>query len=654
MLIQFVGATERVTGSCSWLKYKKTGIEFLVDCGMVQGEQNDQYENGKKFPFEPRNIKFVLLTHAHLDHCGLIPRLYKEGFKGKIICTRATAKLTKEILLDSAKKEDTTYDEKDVQRISFDSIDTREDFKWAKPMYIDQCLLIYFLRSAHILGAASIGVNWTTYNDEKDSILFTGDIGNNTEKNPFQSLLKYRQKPYETLQNIVIESTYGSKEHDPYEMSFEHRIEALEKHIIHTIVDNSGQLVIPTFSMHRTQEIMLDLYYIFAIKWKEVTPKCMQNIKNNMNHDQFINYSKHVEIENYSINELYDVQFDKDLYHDVCLEDKELLKTNNFTLHLDHEDTKRIIIDMVKINFSHKIKYILKEQYKKIKVLSGIPIKIYLDSNLGKKISTIYSEELCSCTFNAKEQIMKYPYRNSKLTEWFKMDDKTLDKVIHNLYAEPKSIAGLCTFEYKEKASNDRTGIFITSSGMCDKGPVLSHLSRVVNDSKNAILLTGYQSSGTNGDILSKLHTMSIAKKENTFITVEKNEKISCDKICASIQRIGGYSGHADKTSLLDYLFTNNDERQYTIPNIFINHGNNKDRKALKEAIEEKSKLLSSDINDNRFNTNVIIPMISSTFYDLENKIWIDEPLSEQAQILTKLQSIENSLKLILEKLDIA
>lgn len=186
---------------------------------------------------------------------------------------------------------------------------------------------------------------------------------------------------------------------------------------------------------------------------------------------------------------------------------------------------------------------------------------------------------------------------------------------------------------------------------MCDKGPVLSHLSRVVKDSKNAILLTGYQSRGTNGDILSKLHTMSITEKENTFITVEKNEKISCEKICASIHRIGGYSGHADKTSLLDYLFTNNDERQYAIPNIFINHGNNKERKALKEAIEEKSQLLCS--NNDKFKTNVIIPMISSTFYDLENKVWIEDSLSDQKKALLMLQSIHNSLQLITDKLRI-
>lgn len=89
MKIRFLGATDgHVTGSCTHFSYDRKNTQFLVDCGLVQGEGNDEADNGRPFPFSPCEIKFVLLTHAHLDHCGLLPKLYREGFTGRVICTR--------------------------------------------------------------------------------------------------------------------------------------------------------------------------------------------------------------------------------------------------------------------------------------------------------------------------------------------------------------------------------------------------------------------------------------------------------------------------------------------------------------------------------------------------------------------------------------
>jgi metallo-beta-lactamase family protein len=102
MKMRFLGAVSRVTGSCTWLSYDRTGTQILVDCGMVQGEPHDAAENAKPFPFNAKQIKFVLLTHAHLDHCGLLPRLYKDGFSGIVYCTQATAAIARETLLDRA------------------------------------------------------------------------------------------------------------------------------------------------------------------------------------------------------------------------------------------------------------------------------------------------------------------------------------------------------------------------------------------------------------------------------------------------------------------------------------------------------------------------------------------------------------------------
>lgn len=104
MNIEFLGPLGRVTGSCTWMHDEEKGWNFLVDCGIQQGEGNpDIWNQGVDWPFEPSEIKFVLLTHAHMDHCGLIPMLYKRGFLGKVICTSETAAIAKVMLVDATR-----------------------------------------------------------------------------------------------------------------------------------------------------------------------------------------------------------------------------------------------------------------------------------------------------------------------------------------------------------------------------------------------------------------------------------------------------------------------------------------------------------------------------------------------------------------------
>ena len=94
MYIKFIGAVSgSLTGSCTWLYHAESDVHILVDCGMFQGEEDSDWKNQQNFPFQPSKIKYVLLTHAHLDHCGLIPKLYNEGFKGNVLTTQATAEL---------------------------------------------------------------------------------------------------------------------------------------------------------------------------------------------------------------------------------------------------------------------------------------------------------------------------------------------------------------------------------------------------------------------------------------------------------------------------------------------------------------------------------------------------------------------------------
>lgn len=602
MQIQFVGATERVTGSCAWMKYKRTGIEFLVDCGMVQGESYEGYENNKDFPFTPRNLKFVLLTHAHLDHCGLIPRLYKEGFRGKVICTNATAKLVKVILQDAVKIDRDLYSIADINRIDFEKIDLRADFKWAKPIVIDKDLLVYFQRSAHILGSASIGLSWKKNNEEKNSILFTGDIGNNTKENSFQPLLKYRQTPYETIENIVIESTYGNREHNPNELSFHKRIEVLEDHIVQTLAVNEGQLIIPTFSMHRTQEILFDLYYLLKIKWKnnpiKVKRRLILNIKTKEEYDAYVSTIESIPLE--TLEQLYEVN-EKNEYH-------------------------------------------LNPKFKELEVKAIYPVKVLCDSFMGKEISKIYAKELCRKEYSLKDKIYKYPYRNEQIKEWLSCNDEEIDELMKDLYENHKLKIGVHTIQQsQERNKNDKTWndvtrprVILTSSGMCDNGSVLQHLERTLGDAKNTILLTGYQSKGSNGHILSELSQMDEKQKSQCYIQLGKNS-MKAISIKANISRIGGYFGHADQKSLINYLFIDEKDKHYTVPNIFLNHGDNSARETLKNAIYFHCDLLQEKYEDKSlYQTNIEIPKLDNKTYDLDHQCWIDNNIDLE-QLLQNL-----------------
>lgn len=612
MQIKFVGAIGRVTGSCTWLKYEKTNVEFLVDCGMVQGEENNQYENKKAFPFEPCNIKFVLLTHAHLDHCGLIPRLYKEGFNGKVYCTSATAKLSQIILNDAANQSKSLYTKDNVQQIRYHAVDDTKEFKWGKAMWLDESIQYYFLRSAHILGSASIGLMWQESNYPPNQMLFTGDIGNNTEENAYQSLLKYRQKPFEGTKNIVIESTYGNSVHDSANTSFDNRIKKLEKEILDTVSIKRGQLIIPAFSLHRTQEIIMDIYYLFAIKWKKNPPKCLQPLRKKVH---------------------------KQVFHDY-IESLEGIDCNKNDLYEDNGS-----------------EYILKEEYKKqyqnSQFLMNIPIHVTLDSMMAKEISKIYAKELCRPTYNEKEKINKYHNRNERLKQWFNMEDDEINQVLTQLYTEDLCKIGIHSLKYsKSVSSSNSPEVIVTGAGMCDEGNILKHLQRVLADSKNTILLTGYQSTGTNGSLLSQLQTMSENEKENNFIKLIDGKKFPCSDIHAEIHSLKGYSGHADQRSLLEYLFTNDSVRQYTIPTIFLNHGTNASRNGLRKAIEDYKDLLRNQTNSpERFQTNVIWISKKDVVFDLEKQSWIDNSLSDINS--KELIDIKNMLQLVIDHLGI-
>ena len=261
MKITFIGATHEVTGSCYYLE--AAGKKFLVDCGMEQGP--DYYEN-KDIPVPPGELDFVLLTHAHMDHSGNLPAIYAKGFKGPVYATEATCNLCDIMLRDSAhiqmfEAEWRNRKAKRQGKPEFVPAYTMEDAlgvirnfvgcPYETGIILGEGLRVKFIDAGHLLGSSSIEVNICEAGVEK-TIVFSGDIGN---KN--QPLIKdpayFRKADY-----VVMESTYGDRSHG--ERPDYVRLLA---DVIQETFDRGGNVVIPSFAVVRTQEM---LYFIRQIK----------------------------------------------------------------------------------------------------------------------------------------------------------------------------------------------------------------------------------------------------------------------------------------------------------------------------------------------------------------------------------------------------
>ena len=261
MRLTFLGATHEVTGSCYYLE--AAGKKFLVDCGMEQGP--NIYEN-KPIPVPASQLDFVLITHAHIDHTGNLPLLYAHGFRGPIYMTPATVALSDIMLRDSAHiqlaeaewrnrknrragKEDyvTPYTMEDAIGV----IRLLEGIPYHQRVTLSDGIQIRFLDAGHLLGSASIEL-WLTEDGVTKKLLFSGDIGN-----IHQPLINDPEYP-ESADYVIMESTYGDRSHGPKP----DYVPELAK-IIQETLDRGGNLVIPSFAVGRTQEM---LYFIREIK----------------------------------------------------------------------------------------------------------------------------------------------------------------------------------------------------------------------------------------------------------------------------------------------------------------------------------------------------------------------------------------------------
>lgn len=262
MKISFHGADQDVTGSCHLLECD--GKKILIDCGMFQGGRELEEENAEPFGFEPSEIDFVILTHAHLDHCGRLPLLVKRGFKGEIITTAATRELAKLVMVDAAhlqeeealrrtnhKKMNVKKDDTSPLYLLLDAFRTIDYFgrvaHYLVPINLTKNIQVTFYDAGHILGSASI---YFTVNDsgQRKTILFSGDIGNQG-----RPLLNTPQTPPQA-DIVVMETTYGDRRHRPFEDSIVELYDAINR-----TLKEGGNVIIPTFALERAQEILFFL-----------------------------------------------------------------------------------------------------------------------------------------------------------------------------------------------------------------------------------------------------------------------------------------------------------------------------------------------------------------------------------------------------------
>ena len=263
MKITFLGATKTVTGSNFLVE--AAGKKFIVDCGMYQGEAEDEWENSAPFAFDVNELDFMLLTHAHIDHSGRIPKLYNEGFRGNVYATKATCDLCSIMLPDSGHIQEMEIEWKNRKRVrkgldpipplytAQDALKCLEIFvpiKYDEIIDIDENIHVRFNDAGHMLGSSIIEV-WADENGKRTKAVFTGDLGNNDIP------LLGEPTMIDDADYLVMESTYGGRLH----MRNDDKAK-LFLNIVSETLDKGGTVVIPSFAVGRTQEILYEINYL--------------------------------------------------------------------------------------------------------------------------------------------------------------------------------------------------------------------------------------------------------------------------------------------------------------------------------------------------------------------------------------------------------
>jgi metallo-beta-lactamase family protein len=473
--ITFLGATRTVTGSNFLVETKDK--KFLVDCGLYQGQDKETMLNLESFLFDPKDIDFMLLTHAHIDHSGRIPKLYKDGYRGPIYATKATVDLCSIMLPDSGYIQESEVEWLNRKRMregkhpvdalytAQDAIDSQvlfEKVEYDEEIQITPNIRVKYNDAGHMLGSAMIEV-WINENGEEQKIVFTGDLGNHNIP-----LLK-APSIIEDADVLVMESTYGDREH----IEQEHRVEDFLK-IVSKTLEQGGNVVIPSFAVGRTQEI------------------------------------------------LYEIQKSK-----------------------QSEDPE------------------FRREFDEV-----MEAPVYVDSPLATSATEVFLNNLDSLDEQVQQDI--------------KDGRKPLDF--------PDLRFTTSVEESRALNENANRSIIISASGMCEVGRIKHHLKHNLWRHDSTILFVGYQAIGTLGRKI-----VDGAKTVKIF-----GEEIGVN---ANIKYIESFSGHADRTDLLNFIEAFNKKPK----EIFLVHG------------DEEAQLSLSDEIHRLFDIRVEIPLRGDV-YDITPK----------------------------------
>jgi len=309
MKITFHGAARTVTGSKHLITLKNE-TQILLDCGLFQGMGDVTDKLNGYFGFDPRKIKYLVLSHAHIDHCGLLPRLVREGFEGNIFCTSATMDLARILMMDSAKiqmqdaefanrhlkpgqeEEEPLYTEDDVVKVvgNMKIVEYNEDFE------VEPDIRLKFTDAGHILGSAAVHLTITEDN-KPTRITFSGDVGR------YGDLLLKSPQQFDQAEYILMESTYGDSLHtdlDPIE-------DMLYEVINNTCNIKKGKVIIPAFSVGRTQEL---LYALNGLELKGKLPDVRYFVDSPLSSRATEILRNHPEVYNNGVKEILKVDHD--------------------------------------------------------------------------------------------------------------------------------------------------------------------------------------------------------------------------------------------------------------------------------------------------------------------------------------------------------
>lgn len=626
MKVKFIGAIGRVTGSCSLLEDPGTGLRFLVDCGMAQGEPRALAINQATWPFVASRVDFVLLTHAHLDHCGLLPRLVREGFTGQIYCTRFTGKIARLNLLSASTMPGAPFTRMDVDRLQFEHVDDWSNFEFGKPVSIAKGLFASFQPSAHIGGACTITIRWNMGNDSWKEMAFSGDLGPNTTERASQPLLAGREYLRSTPNYLLVESTYGGRLRDTQFTEAGKRHEEWARIIRSAIETPGAAIVVPCFSIHRCQELLVDLHAVLEHRLQEEIVTVRPLMADERRLESALTAGLATSRIDRSVNVMHGwPESRRAHFREIFTRAEEV----------DNDGNTRTVyrpVDNDETTLGHALGLMRQMRVFKPKAR----IQVILDSPLAQRVTALYRLEL-------KRRMPGLPdipmYRNGALKQLFSVDSEDeIDALTDRLFLSEGQDESLfasyrlrfCKPEESEDVMQDGDlNIILSSSGMCDVGPIVPHLIRELPRSASTIVLTGYADPETLGG---KLRAASRTIENASSDSVQLGDTaIGLSSIKAKVEDMGGfYSGHSDNDGLVDFVFrrAGDGATSQTPCRVFINHGDDGKRQALSDAIQQRS---SRNEETDSFITGIEIPTRTSGWFDLDHDEWIsEEPVGDE------------------------